>query len=127
MSAVYEVEWTDAAAEDLCLKVPADVARELVAICDDVLDLPPSQYGGPLGDRLWRRGISRQRQKEIDAAAGALDDLGPIGPDPGDYVLIYQERGLVRSRYRVIAVITNGELAAALTEWPGLDNPPWFD
>ncbi|MEU4442483.1 hypothetical protein AB0K14_01695 [Actinosynnema sp. NPDC050801] len=124
---MYEVEWTDAAAEDLYLKVSSAVAEELLAVSRDALDLPPSEYGGPLGDRLWRRGVSRQRQKQLDAVTGTLDDFDESRPDAWDYVLVYQVRGLRRSRYRVLAVISNGELAAALNEWPGLDAPPWAD
>ncbi|MEU4739278.1 hypothetical protein AB0G02_02285 [Actinosynnema sp. NPDC023658] len=124
---MYDVEWTDAAAEDLYLKAPSDVAEELLAISRDALDLPPSQYGGPLGDKRWRRGVSRQRQKELDAVAGTLHDLDRSGPQACDYILVYQERGVLKSRYRVLAVISNGELAAAVNEYPNLDTPPWID
>ncbi|MBB4969169.1 hypothetical protein [Saccharothrix violaceirubra] len=115
---MYEVQWSRSAAEDLFVKVTsAAVAEELCEVSRTLLDEPPSKDGGPIPVGFWRRGATRS----------ARPDTGTAGERAWDYVLVYRPVRAVRRTYRVIAVLTNAELAAGLAELEPLDTVPLLD
>jgi len=121
---MYDVEWTERAYEDLCVKVKSEaVAQKLIDVSEQALDAPESDDGGQLGPLLWRRGLTPQCRAELDTA-DPLDGPTSTSENAWDFVLVYKRRGFARSGYQVIAVLTNGELAAGLDDLPDLDFPP---
>ncbi|CAL9658720.1 hypothetical protein SUDANB95_06878 [Actinosynnema sp. ALI-1.44] len=127
MAAVSDVVWSRAATEDLFVKVSPEVAEELVEVAREILDEPPSKDGGPIIGGWWRRGISRRRRMEIDAAERAGAELDTPGDHAWNYILVYDRLNGPRRRFRVLAVFSAGELGAGINDIPNLDTVPSFD
>lgn len=118
---MYQLEWGPRAAEDLNVKVSSErVVRELVRVAREALDEPPDGDGGQLGPFLWRRGILPRRREELDTAISRGADPPDAGDAAWNYVLVYVRR-VLRPGFKVLAVLTNGELAAGLESLPTLD------
>lgn len=111
---MYKVAWHDRALEDLQLKAPKAVARELVALASVVLQHHHPPDGGHPAPYYWRRALTPQRRDELDAVASTGQYGEPQGPNTWDYIFVYKNRPFVGG-YLIIGVYANGELIAALT------------
>jgi hypothetical protein len=126
---VYEVEWTHAAAEDLYAKVRSEsVAEELVRVAQQELTSSPAvgdKDGGRLGTRFWRRGLTKQGRKELDAAEGRGEDLDFHEEHAWEYVLVYRQISIGIPKFRVIMVVSAGEVAGGISEIPPMEIVPF--
>jgi hypothetical protein len=124
---VCEVEWHDAAAEDLLVKVGSDVAGELVRIAPLLLTSSPVERGkdgGRLGQFFWRRGLSEQRRNELDSEEKRGEDHDDEGKHSWDFVYVYKASNLPGYDFKVLVVLSNEELGAALDDISSLDYVP---
>jgi hypothetical protein len=114
----YEVEWAEAAVEDLFARVKNQwVANELIHVAQSSLDdhYPPD--GGAEPPMYWRRGLTVQRRTMLDAAQSRGEDCDH-DEQPWHYVLYYrrQPRIIGPRGYLVLAVRRDREVLASLLD-----------
>jgi len=72
----YEVEWSEAAVEDLLARVKHQwVADELMYVAQTSLDQHHPPDGGTAPPLYWRRGLTVQQRARLDAAQSRGSDL----------------------------------------------------
>lgn len=108
--------WTATATEDLLLKVRTEAVRdELLLVASTALDDPPGAFGESLANGLhWRRGVTAESRRALEAAEREGRDLDGDKERPWQFALVYKRKwriGLVPI-WVVLGVVTEAELFA---------------
>jgi hypothetical protein len=114
----YEVEWSEAAVEDLLARVKHQwVADELMYVAQTSLDQHHPPDGGTAPPLYWRRGLTVQQRARFDAAQSRGEDYDH-DEQPWHYVLYYRRQPKIirRPGYLVLAVRRDRELLAELLD-----------
>jgi hypothetical protein len=114
----YEVEWSEAAVEDLLARVKYQrVADELLHVAQTSLDEHRPPDGGTAPPLYWRRGLTVHQRAMLDAAQSRGEECDH-DEQPWYYVLYYRRQPKIIGRrgYLVLAVRRDRELLAALLD-----------